>query len=418
MATIKPFKALRPARDKVHLVASRSFDTYSQAELSAKLKGNPYTFLHIIKPDYPSHHKGSDQDPEYLSLIKSNFENFIQQEYLIADEQPALYVYQQYKNNQVYTGIIACASIQDYFDGVIKIHEQTLTEKENRFKDYLEVCDFNAEPVCIAYPDNSGINSIIEQSLQERPEYDFSTRDEERHKLWLISDPKKISRIQEEFAKMPAVYIADGHHRSASSALLGKSKRQQFPNFTGKEGFNYFMCVFFSEKQLHIYDFNRVVRDLNGLSPEDFVTRLEEKFVVKKMGTEIYTARNLHNISMYLDHNWYSITAKEGTYHSNDPVGSLDASILSEHILNPVLGIKDLKTDKRVRFVSGIKGMQKLKQLVDEGKFALAFGLYPVGMKQLKNIADNHCIMPPKTTWIEPKLRSGLVIYSLSETIS
>jgi len=418
MAIIKPFKALRPSRDKVHLVASRSFDTYSPAELSGKLKGNPYTFLHIIKPDYPIHGKGSDQDAEYLHLIKAHFDQFIEKEYLHADEAPALYVYQQFKNNQVYTGIIACASIDDYFNGVIKIHEQTLTEKETRFKEYLEVCDFNAEPVCISYPDNAEINKVLQQTILQRPEYDFSTRDEERHKLWLISDATQIKIVQDAFSKMPAVYIADGHHRSASSALLGKTKREQNPSYKGDEGYNYFMCVFFSEKQLHIYDFNRVVKDLNELSVESFIEKLAEKFEVKNMGTSTYTATNLHNMSMYLDGNWYSLTAKSGTYHSNDPVGSLDASILSEHILSPILGIKDLKTDKRVRFVSGIKGMEKLKSLVDEGKFKVAFGLYPVSMQQLKNIADNHCIMPPKTTWIEPKLRSGLVIYSLSDKLA
>ncbi len=415
MAIIKPFKALRPSRDKVHLVASRSFDTYSPAELSGKLKGNPYTFLHIIKPDYPSHTKGSEQDDNYLHLIKAHFNEFIEKEYLVADASPAFYLYQQFKNNQVYTGIIACAAIDDYFNGVIKIHEQTLTEKETRFKEYLEVCDFNAEPVCISYPDNAAINKVLDETLAERPEYDFSTRDEERHKLWLIDAPEKIKIIQNEFANMDAVYIADGHHRSASSALLGKSKREANKNYSGEEGFNYFMCVFFSEKQLHIYDFNRVVKDLNGLTTDAFITQLNEKFEVQKMGSDNYTASKLHNLSMYVEGNWYSLTAKSGTTHDNDPVGSLDASILSEHILSPILGIQDLKTDKRVRFVSGIKGMQKLKELVDEGKFKVAFGLYPVSMQQLKNIADNNCIMPPKTTWIEPKLRSGLVIYSLGK---
>lgn len=414
MAIIKPFKALRPSRDKVHLVASRSFDTYSSAELSAKLKGNPYTFLHIIKPDYPTHSKGSDQDTAYLQLIKAHFNEFIDKGYLILDTTPGFYLYQQHKNNRIYTGIIACASIQDYFDGVIKIHEQTLTEKETRFKEYLEVCDFNAEPVCVSYPDNAAINSIIEKMLATRPEYDFSTRDEERHKLWIIKDYENVKTIMDEFGKMKSVYIADGHHRSASSALLGKSKREQFPDFSGDENFNYFMCVFFSEKQLHIYDFNRVVKDLNGLSKEDFIAQISEKFDVVIKGSEPYYASQLHNMSMYLDGNWYSLTAKKGTYHSNDPVGSLDASILSEHILAPVLGIKDLKTDKRVRFVSGIKGMEELQKQVDDGKMKVAFGLYPVSMQQLKNIADNGCIMPPKTTWIEPKLRSGLVIYSLS----
>ena len=414
MAIIKPFRALRPSRDKVHLVASRAFDTYSTSELNGKLAANPYSFLHIIKPDFGDEFKGDNHSVQYLKKIKANFQNFISEEYLIQEKTPALYVYEQFKDNQTYIGIIGCASIQDYFDGVIKIHEQTITDKEEKFKDYLEICDFNAEPVCIAYPDNEAINKLISDTMLLNPEYDFSTRDRERHKLWCITEPEKINVIVQEFEKLNAVYIADGHHRTASSALLGKAFREQNKNSTGEESYNFFMCIFFAEKQLHIFDFNRAVRDLNGLDVDEFIQKLEEKFLVEKKGAEIYSASKLHNMSMYVQNNWYSLTAKPGTYHSNDPVGSLDASILSEHILSPILGIKDLKTDKRIKFVSGIKGMKELKSQVDSERMKVAFGLYPVSMKQLKDVADNNCIMPPKTTWIEPKLRSGLVIYSLS----
>ncbi|OFY93243.1 MAG: hypothetical protein A3K10_00655, partial [Bacteroidetes bacterium RIFCSPLOWO2_12_FULL_31_6] len=301
-----------------------------------------------------------------------------------------------------------------YFNGVIKIHEQTLTDREEKLMHYLEVCDFNAEPVLFSYPNDNVIDELTAKSIQTEPVYDFTTTDRVRHKLWLVNDSKIVSTIQERFSKIPAVYIADGHHRSASSGLLGKMRREKNPNYTGKEPYNYYLGVFFPETQLKIFDFNRVVRDLNDLSVSDFIKKLSEKFTIEEK-EELYKPSKKHNFSMYLEGKWYSLDAKKEIVHNEEPVGSLDASILTEHILSPILNVHDLKTDKRIGFVSGIKGMKELKHQVDKWNFKVAFGLYPVEMEQLKHIADTNNIMPPKTTWVEPKMRSGLVIYSLSE---
>jgi uncharacterized protein (DUF1015 family) len=413
MATVRPFKGIRPSRDKVHLVASRSVDTYKPAELNSKLAENPYTFLHIIKPKFTQEQKVNVNSPEYLKKIKGNYDRFIKEGIFETEHEQAFYIYRQEKDGNTYTGIIGCASIDDYFSGVIKIHEQTLTNKEEKLRDYLEVCDFNAEPVCLTYPADAVIDQTVDSFIKAEPVYDFTTTDRVRHKLWRVDEEQKVRFISDRFKAIPAVYIADGHHRSASSALLGKKKREQNPGFTGEEPFNYFMAAFFPEHQLKIFDFNRVVKDLNGLREPEFLGKLEEKFIVEEKGTNDYKPEKLHNISMYLEGQWYSLIAKPGTYVENDPVESLDVSILSKHVLGPVLGIHDLKTDKRIGFVPGVKGMHELKAQVDTAKAKVAFGLYPVTMEQLKAIADTGNIMPPKSTWVEPKLRSGLVIYSL-----
>jgi len=316
---------------------------------------------------------------------------------------------------QIYTGLIACGSIDDYFDGLIKIHEQTITEREEKLKQYLEVCDFNAEPVLFSYPNDPVIDQITEEITEGHPVYDFTTTDRVRHTLWLADDRKTVKTLEEHFKKIPAIYIADGHHRSASSALLGKSRRTQNPDHNGTEAYNYYLGVFFPESQLKIYDFNRVVKDLNGLSETQLIDKIKEIFSVEEVGVAIYKPACKHNFSMYLGGKWYSLTPKPGIVHDKEPVGSLDAFLLTEHILSPILGIHDLKTDKRIGFVSGIKGMEELKNQVDNWKAKVAFGLYPVSMEQLKLIADTGHIMPPKSTWVEPKMRSGLIIYSLSE---
>lgn len=411
MTVIKPFKGIRPAKDKVHLVASRSVDGYKPAELSAKLAENPYTFLHIIKPKVGDKIKPGSL--EYLKRIKLNYEEFLKEEILINDEEAAFYVYTQIKEGISFTGIIGCASIDDYLTGVIKIHEQTLTNKEEKLKDYLKVCDFNAEPVCLTYPADPTIDFIISGQVHNEPIYDFTTTDKVRHKLWKITEETAVNGITERFKNIPHIYIADGHHRSASSALLGKERRIQKPDFTGDEPFNYFLGIFFPDDQLKIYDFNRVVKDLNGLSAEEFLEKLSSRFSIEQK-KEVYRPEQLHNFSMYLDGSWYSLNLKEGSLDAEDPVATLDASILSEYILSPILDIHDLKTDNRIGFVAGIKGMKELQDQVDSGKMKVAFGLYPVSMEQLKKIADSGSIMPPKSTWIEPKLRSALVIYSLS----
>jgi uncharacterized protein (DUF1015 family) len=417
MANIIPFKGIRPSKDKVHLVASRSVDGYNKAELHEKLSSNPYTFLHVISPDYNDGKHTKPGSPARLAKVKAQYLKFVKDNVLIKDEAPSYYIYQQFKEANVYTGIIGCSSIDDYFNGVIKIHEQTLTEREEKLKEYLEVCDFNAEPVLFSYPNDEVIDEITARhTLSSIPEYDFTTTDRVRHKLWVLRDPKQVEKIKERFAKIPAIYIADGHHRSASSALLGKSRREKNPGYKGDEPYNFYLGVFFPETQLKIYDFNRVVKDLNGLNGEAFLERIKEKFDVEAKGQDEYKPARKHNFSMYLDGNWYSLNAKKEIIHNDQPVGSLDATILTEHILSPVLNIHDLKTDKRIGFVSGIKGMRELKHQVDKWGFKVAFGLYPVEMSQLKQIADTNNIMPPKTTWVEPKMRSGLVIYSLEGT--
>ena len=415
MANIIPFRGIRPAKDKVHLVASRSVDGYNTAELHDKLASNPFSFLHVISPDYSDGKKSKPGSVERLQKAKTKYLKFVEEAVFVSDQEPSYYIYQQLKDGNIYTGIIGCSSIDDYFNGVIKIHEQTLTDREEKLMHYLEVCDFNAEPVLFSYPNDQVIDEITAQKTATEPVYDFTTTDKVRHKLWKVADAKAVTTIQDRFSKIPAVYIADGHHRSASSGLLGKMRRGKNPGYTGNEPYNYYLGVFFPETQLKIYDFNRVVRDLNGLSEKDFLARLSEKFTITEKGDDLYKPAKKHNFSMYLDGKWYLLDAKKEIIHNEEPVGSLDASILTEHILAPILDIHDLKTDKRIGFVSGIKGMKELKNQVDKWNFKVAFGLFPVEMEQLKHIADTNNIMPPKTTWVEPKMRSGLVIYSLSE---
>jgi uncharacterized protein (DUF1015 family) len=415
MATILPFKGIRPVKDKVHLVASRSVDGYDASELHSKLASNPYSFLHVISPDFSEGKKTKPGSPERLKKVKAKYHKYIDEKILIHDWQPSYYIYQQQKDEHIYTGIIACTSIDDYINGTIKIHEQTITEREEKLMHYLEVCDFNAEPVLFSYPNDLRIDELTAKAIEEIPEYDFTTTDRVRHKLWVLNDLASVTEIKERFSTIPSVYIADGHHRSASSALLGKARRTAKGNYSGQEAFNFYLGIFFPETQLKIFDFNRVVKDLNGLNTQSFLEKLQTNFIITSKGQDIYTPVQKHNFSMYIDGNWYSLDPKKEIVHNEQPVGSLDASILSEHILSPILNIHDLRTDKRIGFVSGIKGMKELKNQVDHWNFKVAFGLYPVEMEQLKHIADTNNIMPPKTTWVEPKMRSGLVIYSLEE---
>ncbi len=415
MAKVLPFKAYRPANDKVHLVASRSLDGYSVSDLKDKLSGNPYTFLHVINPDFEDGQRTRPGSKERLLKVKRKFKSFIQQKIFKRDEKPAYYIYRQIKNGEEYIGIIACTSIDDYMNGVIKIHEQTITQREEKLKDYLEVCEFNAEPVLFCYPNNTSLDKFIAEVSQTFPDYDFTTTDKIRHTLWVVNDEKNVQLIAGSFSSLTSIYIADGHHRSASSALLGNLKRKAKKNYSGKEAFNYYLGIFFAETQLKIFDYNRLVRDLNNLTISDLLEKLKTKFNVLPVDAEIFKPRAKHELSMYLDNKWYALVCKEGTYNSNDPIGSLDAFILTEHILSPLFGIHDLKTDKRIAFVPGIKGAEALKRNVDEGKAEVAFGLYPVTMDHLKWVADTNNIMPPKSTWVEPKMRSGLVIYSFEE---
>ena len=413
MADIRPFRAFRSTPDKIHLVATRAVDNYHKEDLRHKLSSNPFSFLHVINPDFSDGRRSKPGSMERLKKIKKRFTDFIKEEVFVQEEKPSYYLYQQFKDGNVYTGIIGCSSVADYNNGIIKIHEHTLTEREEKLKQYLEICDFNAEPVLFAYENLPVVDDIVNVTILRSPTYDFTTTDRVRHKLWVISNSKTVIALQKEFIKLNAVYIADGHHRSASSSKLAKSLAEKNPNHTGNENYNFYLGIFFPENQLKIFDFNRVVTDTNGLSAKDLIHRIRENFKLTPHHQNEYKPELPHKFSMYLDGCWYELAAKPSIIKSDDPVKKLDASILSDYILHPVLGITDLKTDKRISFVPGIKGMKELKRLVDIGKFKLAFGLFPVRMPELKNIADTGNIMPPKTTWVEPKMRSGLVIYSL-----
>lgn len=415
MANIKPFKALRPAANKIHLVASRSVDNYPREELNLKLESNPYSFLHIINPDFSDGKRTKPGSLERLLKIKSRFLDFVAKEIFIQDKNPSYYLYQQIKDDNVYNGIIGCSAAADYENGVIKIHEHTLPEREEKLKEYLEVCNFNSEPVLFCYENIAIIDELINDMLLKQPVYDYSTTDTVRHKLWVIGEKKSIELIQTEFAKLNSIYIADGHHRSASSSKLAKERVQNNKNNTGLENYNYYLGIFFSQNQLKIFDFNRIVTDLNGLTTTEFILKLKKSFKITNHNKNIYKPEQANKFSMYLDGNWYELTAKSFILNTKNHVKRLGASILSNHILSPFLGIKDVRSDKRINFIPGIKGMEELKRMVDTGKFKIAFGLFPVTMPELQNIANTNNIMPPKTTWIEPKIRSGLVVYSLTE---
>ena len=415
MAHILPFKGLRPAPHLVHLVVTHSVDHYPQSAVKQQLAENPYSFLQVIKADLKQGQKWKQGDPQQLRIIKEAYKSFQKKNILLKDSKPAYYIYRQNRAQESFTGIMARIGIDDYEQGIIRIHEQTLTEKEEKLKRYLEVCDFNAEPVCFSYPPHQNLDDFIHRVQHaETPLYDFSTQDAIRHTLWKVDDAEGVEFIQRMFSDMPAVYIADGHHRSASSARLGKYYREKKGKFSGNEGFNFYMGIFFPENQLKIFDFNRVIQDLNGMNPGEFLSALSEKFIVKEMGDVVFKPKKIHQFSLYLNGQFYCLEPKGIPMKPEDPIGNLDAYLLTQHILGPILNIWDLKTDKRVSFVPGIKGMEELKRQVDGGKNAAAFGLFPVSMNQLKIIADTHNIMPPKTTWIEPKLRSGMVIYDLA----
>jgi len=409
MAIVKPFKGIRPAKDKVHLVASRSVDGYTSNQLTSKLFENPYTFLHVIKPEFKETSKAKSGSHEQLQKIKKKFMWFMSEKILTLDAEESFYIYQQVKERHIFTGIIACASILDYFNNVIKLHEQTISHREEKLKNYLEVCDFNAEPICLCYPDNKTLDALMAKIISSSPDNDFTTTDQIQHKLWKVSDKKNIHEITSGFSKIPSVYIADGHHRTASSALLGKSKSKSNPNHTGNEPYNFFMAVFFPESNLKIYEFNRVVKDLNFLTKDNFLRKLSINFSMEEKGETPYKPIRQGNFSMYIEEKWYSLTLK------NAQEEKLDAALLSELILSPLLGIHDLKTDKRISFVSGTKEINELKKTIDSGKASVAFGLYPVTVRDVIKIADSGGTLPPKSTWVEPKMRSGLVIYSLSE---
>ena len=414
MARIKPFKGLRPPKCWVEQVASRPYDVLNSEEARAEAAGNEKSLYHIIKPeiDFPV---GTDEhDPAVYLKAAANFRMFQEKGWLVQDEKECYYVYAQTMNGKTQYGLVVGAYVPDYMNGVIKKHELTRRDKEEDRMKHVRATNANIEPVFFAYPDNAEVDRIVAKYTARKPEYDFiAPGDGFGHTFWVIDEEADIARITKIFAAVPALYIADGHHRSAAAALVGAEKAQQNPAHTGTEEYNYFMAVCFPANQLTIIDYNRVVKDLNGLSDEAFLQKLAEHFFVEEKGTEEYKPNALHNFSLYLSGKWYSLTARPGTYDDNDPIGVLDVTISSRLILDEILGIKDLRSDKRIDFVGGIRGLGELKRRVDSGEMRVALALYPVTMKQLMDIADTGNIMPPKTTWFEPKLRSGLVIHKL-----
>lgn len=414
MAIIKPFRGIRPPQDLVEQVVSRPYDVLNSAEARAEAGDNEKSLYHIIKPeiDFP---EGTDEhDPQVYSKAAQNFEKFQQEGWLVQDKKDCYYIYAQTMNGKTQYGLVVGAYVPDYMNGVIKKHELTRRDKEEDRMKHVRVNNANVEPVFFAYPDDALLDEIVRKYTAEKPVYDFVAPDDGfGHKFWVIDDDKDIERITEEFKGMPALYIADGHHRSAAAALVGAEKANQNLAHRGDEEYNYFMAVCFPASQLTIIDYNRVVKDLDGLTEEEFLAALQKNFEVQKMGAEIYKPAGLHNFALYLGGNWYSLTARPGTYNDNDPIGVLDVTISSNLILDEILGIKDLRSDKRIDFVGGIRGLGELKRRVDSGEMKVALALYPVSMKQLMDIADTGNIMPPKTTWFEPKLRSGLVIHKL-----
>lgn len=414
MAIIKPFKGIRPPKGIVEKVESRPYDVLNSEEARQEAGDNEMSLYHIIKPEIDFEPGTSEYDPRVYQRAADNFKKFIDKGWLVQDTQECYYIYAQTMNGKTQYGLVVGAFVGDYLNGVIKKHELTRRDKEEDRMKHVRVCDANIEPVFFAYPDNSVLNGLIERYVSIVPEYDFiAPGDGFRHQFWIISDQKDISTITQTFAEMPALYIADGHHRSAAAALVGAEKAKNDAQHKGDEEYNYFMAVCFQASQLTILDYNRVVKDLNGLSADAFLEQLSKNFIVEKKGADIYKPNRLHNFSLYLEGDWYSLTAKEGVFDDTDPIGVLDVDISSRLILDGILGIKDLRSDKRIDFVGGIRGLSELQARVDSGEMKMALALYPVSMKQIMDIADSGNIMPPKATWFEPKLRSGLVIHSL-----
>lgn len=415
MATIKPFKGIRPPKNLVEKVESRPYDVLDSEEARAEAAGNEMSLYHIIKPEIDFEEGTSEYDPRVYDKAAENFKMFQEKGWLTQDAQDCYYIYAQTMNGKTQYGLVVGAFVEDYLNGVIKKHELTRRDKEEDRMKHVRVCDANIEPVFFAYPDNDVLNELIARYVATEPAYDFiAPIDGFGHKLWVISDEKDIDTVTKQFAEMPALYIADGHHRSAAAALVGAEKAKQNPNHRGDEEYNYFMAVCFPASQLTVLDYNRVVKDLNGMTSEQFLEALTKNFVIENKGSEIYKPAKLHEFSLYLDGIWYALTAKQGTYDDTDPIGVLDVDISSRLIIDELLGIKDLRSDKRIDFVGGLRGLAELKRRVDSGEMRMALALYPVSMKQIMDIADSGNIMPPKATWFEPKLRSGLIIHKLS----
>lgn len=413
MAIVKPFRGVRPPRDLVEQVASRPYDVLNSEEARAEAAGNPRSLYHIIKPEIDFEPGTDEHDARVYDKAVENFRAFQHNGWLVQDDREHYYIYAQTMNGHTQYGIVVAANVADYLNGVIKKHELTRRDKEEDRMKHVRVQNANIEPVFFAFPDNKALQEIIDRVTAGEPEYDFIAPDGFGHTFWVIDDDATIARITEEFARIPYLYIADGHHRTAAAALVGNEKARLNPDHRGDEEYNYFLAVAFPASHLRIIDYNRLVKDLNGLSAAEFLEKLEFNFIVRDMGTVPYRPDRLHNFSLYLEGRWYSLAAREGTYNDSDPIGVLDVTISSDLILRDILGITDLRSDKRIDFVGGIRGLGELSRRVDSGEMAAALALFPVSMKQLMDIADSGNIMPPKTTWFEPKLRSGLVIHKL-----
>lgn len=415
MAIVKPFRGVRPPAELVEEVESRPYDVLNSDEARAEAAGNEKSLYHIIKPEIDFPEGTSEYDPRVYQKAAENFEKFQRNGWLVQDKDEHYYIYAQTMNGKTQYGIVVGAYVNDYLTGVIKKHELTRRDKEEDRMKHVRVCNANMEPVFFAYPDDSVLDALIARCTSAKPIYDFiAPIDGFRHRFWIVESADDIKTITEEFAKMPALYIADGHHRSAAAALVGAEKAQQNPAHRGDEEYNYFMAVCFPASQLTILDYNRVLKDLNGLTDDEFLEKLKAHFTVVPKGRLQYAPRQMHEFSLYLSGVWYSLIAKDGTYDSSDPIDVLDVSISSKYILDEILGIKDLRSDKRIDFVGGLRGLEELKRRVDSGEMKMALALYPVTMKQIMDIADSGAIMPPKATWFEPKLRSGLVVHKLS----
>jgi len=414
MAILKPFRGLRPPVELAARVASRPYDVLNSEEARREAEGNPYSLLHIIKPEIDLPVGMDEHSPEVYQKAATNLGLFKSKGWLRKEDHDYLYIYAQTMDGRTQYGIVGCASVDDYLNGIIKKHELTRADKEEDRMKHVRITDANMEPVFFAYPADADIDRIVANIVESRkPEYDFVASDGFGHHFWLIDDKNTIDKLVKLFAAIPATYVADGHHRTAAAALVGKEKRAANPHHNGTEGYNFFLAVHFPDNQLRIIDYNRVIKDLNGLSSAELLQKLSVDFEVAKIGSGIYKPEALHIFSMYMDGDWYKLTAKPGRYNDSDPIGVLDVTILSALVLDKILGIKDLRTDKRIDFVGGIRGLGELKRRVDSGEMKVAFALYAVSMQQLINIADSGNIMPPKTTWFEPKLRSGLVVHEL-----
>jgi uncharacterized protein (DUF1015 family) len=416
MAVIKPFKAIRPAKDKVSFVSSRSYEEYSKKELDCVLNYNPFSFLHIINPGNRFNKKVSGK--ERFKLVHNRYLEFIEDQILLKDDEESFYVYKREKDNFGCCGIICATSTEDYRNSVIKKHENTLEHREKLFANYLQLVQFKAEPVLMIYPDSGEITNIVDKETSNNPECHFTTPDNITHTLWKISAESTLKQLQNEFGKVNSLYIADGHHRSASSNLLSLISQKKNPGHTGKEPYNFIMSYLIPESEIKIFEFNRMVRDLNGLTTEEFLVKLDELFRIKNHGNQLYRPNKKHHFSMYLNGSFYSLYLRKSVYKFTDALSKLDTQILYKTILEPILNIKDLRNDKRIQYGYGKRNVLKMKDEIDSGNFAIGFGLVPLDVEEIKAIADAGLVMPPKSTYIEPKLRSALAIFDLGTSES